>query len=50
VRTVFSQVEKLREALITPPQITQLGQLLSGDSVTPLTVEEMADMIRLGDA
>jgi energy-coupling factor transport system ATP-binding protein len=50
VRTVFSQVEKLREALITPPQITQLGQLLSGGSATPLTVEEMADMIRLGDA
>ena len=49
VRAVFSQVEKLRGALITPPQITQLGQLLSGDSVTPLTVEEAADMIRLGD-
>jgi energy-coupling factor transport system ATP-binding protein len=50
VKIVFSQVEKLREALITPPQITQLGQLMSGGSVTPLTVEEMAEMVRLGDA
>jgi len=50
VRTVFSQPEKLRTALITPPQITQLGHLLASESFSPLTVEEAAESIRLGDA
>jgi len=50
VRSVFSRVEELRSALITPPQVTLLGQLLAGDSLTPLTVSELAGMIRLGDA
>lgn len=50
VRTVFSQPERLREALITPPQITQLGHLLAGEGYSPLTVEEAAESIRLGDA
>lgn len=50
VRTVFSQPEKLREALITPPQITQLGHILAGEYFSPLTVEEAAESIRLGEA
>lgn len=48
-RTVFSQPAKLREALITPPQITQLGHLLFGENFSPLTVYEAASMIRLGE-
>jgi len=50
VRTVFSQPEKLKEALITPPQITQLGHILAGEQFSPLTVEEAAESIRIGDA
>jgi hypothetical protein len=46
-REIYTQTEKLLEADIKPPQITQLGQRL-GDLGFPgnvLTVEEMADLM-----
>jgi energy-coupling factor transport system ATP-binding protein len=48
-RWVFSQPARLKEALITPPQITQLGHVLVGEQFSPLTVYEAASMIRLGE-
>jgi energy-coupling factor transport system ATP-binding protein len=41
VRTVFSQPRVLRAAFITPPQITQLAQILNPEAPTVLTVDEM---------
>ena len=46
-REIYAQPEKLLEADIKPPQITQLGQAL-GDFGFPknvLTVDEMADLL-----
>lgn len=44
-RSVFQQVEELRRAQITPPQVTQLGQRLAhlGMPEDALTVNELAE-------
>ncbi len=46
-RQLFAQPERLLEAEIRPPQITQLGQSLSDMGFPPdaLTVDEMADIV-----
>lgn len=47
VRTVFSQPRVLREAFITPPQITQLAQILNPEAATVLRVDEMFSTFNL---
>ncbi|MEL7610153.1 MAG: ABC transporter ATP-binding protein [Bacillota bacterium] len=47
-REVFSQTETLRQSYIVPPQITQIGHILSGETNTYLNVKELTDRIVRG--
>ena len=44
-REVFSQTQTLRQSYIVPPQITQIGHVLSNETNTYLNVKELADRI-----